>query len=149
MKKYAGYIHLKPINGVLYPSSIQNILMKEYVNKKLRSIFYLSPTEVIQAKYSVTMNTLLSNETKVNGIVMLSSFSLPKNYKERQNILKEAYKNKKEIHFILDEIIFKKPIDSAEIEEQVLFDQAFFTNIKKKLNKLDKIILKKNKISFV
>ena len=32
MKKFAGYINLKNLNGVLYPSSIQNIMMKEYIN---------------------------------------------------------------------------------------------------------------------
>ena len=31
MKKFAGYINLKNLNGVLYPSSIQNIMMKEYI----------------------------------------------------------------------------------------------------------------------
>ena len=149
MRKFAGYINLKPINGVLYPSSLQNILMKDYVSKKLNSIFYLSPTEILQAKYSVTLNTLLSNETKVNGIVMLSTFSLPKNYRERHKILKRAYIKKKEIHFILDELIFKKPSDYEKIEEQILFDQDFFTNTKEKLNNYDKILLKKNKISFV
>ena len=149
MRKFAGYINLKPINGVLYPSSLQNILMKDYVSKKLNSIFYLSPTEVLQAKYSITLNTLLSNETKVNGIVMLSTFSLPKNYRERQEIFKRAHLKKKEIHFILDELIFKKLCDCEKIEEQILFDQDFFTNTKEKLNNYDKALLKKNKISFV
>ena len=50
IKKYAGYINLKPINGVLYPSSIQNILMKNYVVENLKGKFYLSPTEVLQLK---------------------------------------------------------------------------------------------------
>ena len=29
-KKYAGYINLKNLNGVLYPSSMQNIMMKDF-----------------------------------------------------------------------------------------------------------------------
>ena len=49
IKRYAGYINLKPINGVLYPSSIQNILMKNYVVENLKGKFYLSPkyTDII------------------------------------------------------------------------------------------------------
>ena len=35
MNKYAGYINLKNLNGVLYPSSIQNIMMKEYISKNI------------------------------------------------------------------------------------------------------------------
>ena len=34
--------------------------MKEYIQNKLKSIFYLSPTEVMQAKFSITLKTLLS-----------------------------------------------------------------------------------------
>ena len=75
-KKYAGYINLKPLNGVIYPSSIQNIIMKKFIKNSLNGIFYLSPTEILQAKYSITLKTLLSSETKVKGIVMLSSFML-------------------------------------------------------------------------
>lgn len=149
MKKYAGYINLRPINGVIYPSSLQNIVMKDYVSNKLNSIFYLSPTEILQAKYSVTLNTLISKETKVNGIVMLSTFSLPKNKVTRMNVLKQAIKEKKEIHFILDEKIFRTLKDLNEIEDQVLFNNKFFTATKTNLNSLEKFITKKNKISFV
>ena len=78
-KKYAGYINLKTLNGVLYPSSIQNIIMKNYIENNLKGIFYLSPTEVLQSKFPITLNTLISKETKVSGIVMLSTFFLPKN----------------------------------------------------------------------
>ena len=78
MKKFAGYINLKNLNGVLYPSSIQNIIMKDYIQDVLKGIFYLSPTELLQAKFPITLKTLVGHETKVDGIVMLSSFYLPK-----------------------------------------------------------------------
>ena len=55
MNKYAGYINLKNLNGVLYPSSIQNIMMKEYIQKTLNGIFYLSPTEILQAQFPITL----------------------------------------------------------------------------------------------
>ena len=86
INRYAGYINLKPINGVLYPSSIQNILMKGYVTNSLNGKFYLSPTEVLQAKYSITLNTLLDKDISIKGIVMLSSFSLPINTNDRMAI---------------------------------------------------------------
>ena len=52
--------------------------MKNFVEENLKGIFYLSPTELLQSKYAITLNTLLSKDTKVTGIVMLSSFMLPK-----------------------------------------------------------------------
>jgi len=107
-KKYAGYIHLKPLNGVIYPSSIQNILMKNFVEENLKGIFYLSPTELLQSKYSITLNTLISKDTKVYGIVMLSSFMLPKSFSERNDLYAKILRSKKKIFFILDELSLEK-----------------------------------------
>ena len=100
MKKFAGYINLKNLNGVLYPSSIQNIMMKEYIQNKLKGIFYQSPTEVLQAKFPITLKTLVGKETKVDGIVMLSSFYLTSNYRVRKKIYDDIFKMKKSLHFI-------------------------------------------------
>ena len=115
MKKYAGYINLKNLNGVLYPSSIQNIMMKDYVQNILKGIFYLSPTEVLQAKFPVTLKTLIGKETNVHGIVMLSSFYLPQNFIIRKQLYKDIIKMKKTIHFILDELELKKKKKSSSI----------------------------------
>lgn len=148
-KKFAGYINLKNLNGILFPSSIQNILMKEYIQNKLKSIFYLSPTEVMQAKFSITLKTLLSKETKVSGVVMLSSFYLPNDIEEREELFKIALKNKKEIHFIFDELIFKKKKDIQKIEDFLIFNNEFFTKTKKNLSEEERQIFKNFKVSFV
>ena len=148
-KKYAGYINLKPINGVIYPSSLQNILMKEYITSKLKGIFYLSPTEVLQAKYSITLNTLISRETKVSGIVMLSLFSLPKNESLRKNVYLNCLKNKKKLFFILDELSFNRKKDINNIEDRFIFNNKFFTETKIKLTNFEKKLINKEKLTFV
>ena len=149
-KNYAGYINLKPLNGIIYPSFIQNIILKDYVQNKLQSSFYLSPTEILQAKHSVTLSTLASDETKLNGIVMLSTFFLPQKKNERIEILNQCLKLKKQLHFILDEIIVTKKIDLKLVEEYMIFSSLFFTKTKTKLNKFEKDLIKPYKnISFV
>ena len=97
-KKFAGYINLKPLNGVIYPSSIQNILMKNFIENNLGGMFYLSPTELLQAKYSITLKSLISKETNVSGIVMLSTFLLPRSYKERESVYKRLLISKKKMY---------------------------------------------------
>lgn len=150
MKKFAGYINLKNLNGVLYPSSIQNIMMKEYIQNTLKGIFYLSPTELLQAKFPITLKTLIGKETKVDGIVMLSSFYLPDNYLVRKKIYKEIIKTKKTIHFILDELVFSSKKDVDKIEEYLIFNDSFFTKTRLKLNDEEKSFMKNyNKITFV
>ena len=150
MKKFAGYINLKNLNGVLYPSSIQNIMMKEHIKNKLKGIFYLSPTEVLQAKFPITLKTLVGKETKVHGIVMLSSFYLPSNYIVRKKIYEDAFKMKKSFHFILDELTLEKKDDIDKIEEYLIFNNSFFTNTRLKLNDNEKSFMKNfHKITFV
>lgn len=148
-KKYAGYINLKTLNGVLFPSSIQNMLMKDYVQNKLNATFHLSPTEVMQAKHSITLKTLLGKETIVSGVIMLSTFYLPKNTKERLDLLKLALKMKKEIHFTLDELIFKNQNDIDKIEDFMIFNDNFFTQTRVKLSKEEIYITDLHKTSFV
>ena len=149
-KKFAGYINLKPLNGVIYPSSNQNILMKGFVENKLGGIFYLSPTEILQAKYSITLNTLISKETKVSGIVMLSTFLLPKSLKERKTIYKKLLISKKKMYFILDELTLANKKDVEKIEDFIIFNSEHFVNTKKKLNSFENLIMRKYKgVSFV
>ena len=149
-KKYAGYINLKNLNGVLYPSSMQNIMMKDFIVNELKGIFYLSPTEVLLAKYPITLRTLLAKETKVSGIVMLSSFYLPDNYQIREKIYHESIKNKKPLYFILDELVFKNNKDIDIIETFIMFNNNFFTDTRKKLQSYEEEIVKINKkINFV
>ena len=149
-KKYAGYINLKPLNGVIYPSSIQNILMKNYIENNLKGHFYLSPTEILQAKFSITLNTLISNKTKVYGIVMLSCFLLPKNITERFSIYKSLLESKKKLYFIFDELKLENKKDKDEIENFIIFNSEYFIKTKKNLNKFENNFMKKYKnISFV
>ena len=150
MQKFAGYINLKNLNGVLYPSSIQNIMMKDYIQNVLKGIFYLSPTELLQAKFPITLKTLVGKETKVDGIVMRSSFYLPENYFVRKKIYKEIIKMKKSVHFILDELILKSKKDIDKIEEYLIFNNPFFTETRIKLNEEEKSFIKNyNKVTFV
>ena len=149
-KKFAGYINLKPLNGIIYPSSIQNILMKNFIENNLGGIFYLSPTEVLQAKFSVTLETLISKETKVSGIVMLSTFLLPKSFKERKSMYKKLLTSKKKMYFIFDELALENKKDIRKIENFIIFNDNHFTNTKKKLNTYENLIMKKYKnVSFV
>ena len=150
MKKFAGYINLKKLNGVLYPSSIQNIMMKDYVQNILKGKFYLSPTELLQAKFPITLKTLIGKETNVNGIVMLSSFYLPESYQVRRQIYKSIFKMNKSIYFILDELKLNKPKDIDTIEEFLIFNNSFFTETRVKLTDYEKSFLKKfSNINFV
>mgnify|MGYP001340250146 CR=1 FL=1 len=149
-KKFAGYINLKPLNGVIYPSSIQNILMKNFIENNLNGDFYLSPTEILQARFSITLNTLISNNTKVSGIVMLSCFLLPSTINERFLIYKKSLVSKKKLYFIFDDLKLESKKDIEKVENFYIFNSDHFIKTKKKLNNFEDSFIKKYKdISFV
>tara|TARA_B100001989_G_scaffold247673_1_gene220201 strand:- start:765 stop:1220 length:456 start_codon:yes stop_codon:yes gene_type:complete len=149
-KKFAGYINLKPLNGVIYPSSIQNILMKNYIENNLNGDFYLSPTEILQARFSITLNTLISNKTKVSGIVMLSCFLLPRTINERFLIYKKTLVSKKKLYFIFDDLKLESKKDIEKVENFYIFNSNHFIKTKKKLNNFEDSFIKKYKdVSFV
>ena len=80
---------------------------------------------------------------------MLSVFFLPFERKKRQIIYKRALKNKKELHFMLDEIVFKSKDDIENIENRLIFRSSFFTKTRKKTNNFEKNIANSLKTSFV
>ena len=124
--------------------------MKSYIENELNGVFYLSPTEVLQAKFPITLNTLTSKDTRVSGIVMLSTFLLPSSFNQRQEFYKQLLNTKRTAHFIFDEIILKTKDDIEEVEDFIIFNSDHFTKTKKKLSDYEINIAKKyNKITFV
>ena len=96
----------------------------------------------LQAQNPITLNTLISDEVKVDGIVMLSTFSLPLENKKRKIIYKRALRHKKELHFILDELLFNKIEMIENIENYLIFRNKFFTQTKNKTNNFEKYLAK-------
>ena len=107
MKKIAGYLNLKPINGIIFPSNVQNQLNKEFIETKLKSSFFMTTNENTYGENSIVLKSLIKNKS-IHGIVMLSTFCLPNDYNNRLEIYKLIRKNKKSLHFIFEELSFKK-----------------------------------------
>ncbi len=134
MKTYAGYINLKPINGVIFPSYAQNQMNKDFIVNKLNGQFFLATNENTYGSNNIVLVSLLK-ERSISGVVMLSVFSLPNSFDERKNIYKICLKNKKEIHFNFEDIKFKFKKDIDKIEEYLIFNNEFFTKKKSSITK--------------
>ncbi len=131
---FAGYINLKPINGVIFPSYAQNQINKNYIVEKLNGEFFLSTNENTYGTNNIVLRSLLE-EKRISGICLLSTFHLPEKFIDRTKLYKLATKNNKEIHFVFEELKIIKRKDINKVEDQLIFKQQFFT---KKVDKLDK-----------
>jgi len=134
-KIYAGYINLKPINGVIFPSYAQNQVNKEFINNKLNGQFFMTTNENMYGENSIILRSLIK-EKSINGIVMLSTFCLPENIGKRIKIYKMLKKFRKSIHFIFEELNYNsQSINIDEIEMYLMFDNNFFTQKKISLSR--------------
>ena len=148
-KVFAGYIFLKNINGILYPSYIQNRMNKEFIENHLNGKIYMSQNENMYSKNSIVLNSLITENNKIDGIVMLSVFHLPRQKKERLKIYKNLIKKKKSIFFILENLSFLKKKDIEKIENSLIFTEKFFTKEVNSLNPFENKIFKDEKWSFI
>lgn len=143
MKKIAGYLNLKPINGIIFPSYVQNQLNKDFIENKLNGSFFMTTNENTYGENSIVLKSLIKNKS-ISGIVMLSTFCLPNDYANRKEIYRLLKKNKKSLHFIFEDLTFKKKIDENLIENYLIFDSDFFTRKKTQLKDFEKIFINKN-----
>lgn len=146
MKKkniYAGYINLKPINGVIFPSYAQNQINKDYIVGKLNGEFFLSTNENTYGKNNIVLRSLL-NEKILKGICLLSVYSLPDNYNQRKEIYELLIKKKKHFHFVFEEKSLKKRNEISEIEDLFMFNNIFFTKKKTDLSIYERQFVKKS-----
>ena len=60
MKKIAGYLNLKPINGIIFPSNVQNQLNKEFIETKLKSSFFMTTNENTYGENSIVLKSLIT-----------------------------------------------------------------------------------------
>ncbi len=146
---YAGYIYLKPINGVIFPSYIQNQTNKNFIVNNLKGSFFLSTNENEYSRNRIVLNSLINEKNKLKGVVMMSAFSLPANKKLRLKIYKDLFNKKKELHFIFEDYCIKKKGDEEKIEEYLIFRSSFFTNVKSSLNTIEKKYFLNNKFNFI
>lgn len=107
MKKLKGYVFSRKFNGNLIPQKIQNIILRDYCNKK-RFHFIMSSIEYSIKNSFIILNKLVKDLNKYDGIVAYSIFQLPDKQKERIKVYKKIMSKRKEFHFVLEDIVISK-----------------------------------------
>ena len=93
-KVFAGYINLRPINGVIFPSYAQNQINNDYITSQLNGEFYMSTNENTYGQNNIVLKSLIEKRD-IKGICLLSIFSLPEIKKDRIEIFRKLIKLKK------------------------------------------------------
>tara|TARA_B110000483_G_scaffold243255_1_gene332111 strand:+ start:1348 stop:1767 length:420 start_codon:yes stop_codon:yes gene_type:complete len=118
MKKLRGYIFSRPFFNERVPQHIQNTVLRDYCEKK-NFFFLLSFTEYTMKNSSLMLESIIKNLKKIDGIVFYSFFQMPVSFSERKNIYNKILKEKKELHFVVEKIIFKDINQINQLEEMI------------------------------
>ena len=114
--KLKGYIFSRPFLGERVPQHIQNIVLRDYCTKN-NIIFLMSATEYAIENSSYILTELVNNLKNYDGIIFYSLFQLPIKKQDRQKVYKSIIKNKKELHFAVENITAKNLTDILKIEK--------------------------------
>jgi sporadic carbohydrate cluster protein (TIGR04323 family) len=107
-KKFRGYISSRKINGNFIPQKLQNLALRDFANSN-NIDFQLSATEWIIKKSYLMIRSIVSNSSKIDGLLFFSVMQISENIKFFEKIMIDLIMKKKIIIFVLEnEIIFTK-----------------------------------------
>jgi sporadic carbohydrate cluster protein (TIGR04323 family) len=112
---YRGYISSRPVDGVAYPHKIQNLVVRDYCQRK-NMLFYLSATEGSMPGSFMMLHDLLSHLDKVKGIVLFSQFVLPAERKVRDGIYRRILEAGRELHAALEQAVITAATDVEDFD---------------------------------
>ena len=110
MKNYITYTNLRKNNYSHLPSTVQNMILREYC-KKMKLKFSLPVEEYIFENCFVELEGILSNLKKTKGLIICSIDMIPNDREYYKYFFKKLLKEKCEVHFILEKIIIKNKKD--------------------------------------
>jgi len=119
MKRLRGYIFARPFMGERAPQHVQNIILRDYCNKKGFELL-LAATEYAMADSSMILESVLDDIDSVDGIVFYSLYQLPTQSKLRDSVYSRALEAGKSLHFAVEGMSITNPIDVDSVEQCLL-----------------------------
>ena len=129
MKNFKGYIFSRPFFGERAPQHIQNIVIKDYCEKKNYK-FQLSATEYSNPQSDYILFELVQQIKNYDGLVLYSLLQLPINFKRRSKFYKKILDKKKQIHFAVENLCIKNKKNALEIEKIFQLNQTINESFK-------------------
>ena len=136
-KGFRGYIFSRKIYGNFIPQRVQNLVIREFANRK-DIMFKLSSTEYNMKNSYIMLNSLLDDYIFIEGVIFYSIEQLLDDKKICLKIIKFLLNKKKIIFFALEELKISN-ISEFEKLNEILFikknamNKKLFSKISNKL----------------
>ena len=113
-----GYISSRPIRGTSFPHRVQNLVVRDYANRK-GLVYKLSATEYAISGCYMMLSGLLEELVTLEGIILFSLFILPKRQEKRLNIYHQIITQGLQLHAALEDMILSQEDDINEFEDMI------------------------------
>lgn len=130
MKKVRGYNFSRPFMGERVPQHVQNIVIKDFCQKKNLN-FLLSVSEYSIPNSFYILKGLIENLSGLYGIVAYSVFQMPYENQERKKIFKKILEKKKKLFFACENLEIINEEDIKRIENIWIVKKTFFNQMNK------------------
>ncbi len=130
MKYLKGYNFSRSFFGERAPEQVQTIINKNYCEKNNYS-YLMHVTEYSGENSTQMLFELLQNTNDYDGLIFYSILMLPNELKKREYLFNKIIKNKKELHFAVENLVVKNNKDLKKINDIFLLHQKNFIREKK------------------
>jgi sporadic carbohydrate cluster protein (TIGR04323 family) len=115
MKKLRGYIFARPFMGERAPQHVQNIILRDYCQKRGHELL-LSATEYAMEDSYMILESVLDDLSNIDGIVFYSLYQLPTQSEKRRLVYSRVLDAQKSLHFAVEGMSISNidEIDSVE-----------------------------------
>jgi len=119
MKKLRGYIFARPFMGERAPQHVQNIILRDYCQKRGYELL-LSATEYAMPDSYMILESVLDDLANIDGIVFYSLYQLPLQPEKRKLIYSRVLGAQKSLHFAVEGMFISNSNEIESVENCLL-----------------------------
>ena len=119
MKKLRGYIFARPFMGERAPQHVQNIILRDYCQKRSHELL-LSATEYAMPDSYMILESVLDDLVNIDGIVFYTLYQLPPQPEKRKLIYSRVLEAQKSLHFAVEGMSISSTNDIESVENCLL-----------------------------
>ena len=121
-KSLRGYMFSRPFYGMRYPHRVQNLMIREYCNRK-GLVYQMSGIEVSVPNGHHVLWDIIAQQDAYDGIAFFSVYTLPTAPEQRKRVY-ELLNKGKTLHFCLEQIDVAHPHQLDKIEDLLAIRSA-------------------------
>ena len=118
---HRGYIASRTVRGQLWPQHVQNLVVRDHARRNGLD-FLLSATEYAMDGCYMTLETVLDEVDRVEGVILFSVFMLPRRAERRWRIYERVLGAGADLHGALEGIVVRDEDDVRRLEDILLLD---------------------------